>query len=272
MAKIKKQYSFTNNRQIWRLIPADNNKLIIEERNKDNKEVFFNCLEILNGKILFRNFQLEDKFWVGIETVYKDIIFFHNFLNPEMPIHTGITAFNINSKEIIWKVEEYNFLFIKNDKVYAYKNKFDGREFLVYDYKSGEIVEDLGNNSTIVNNLRKEGIDKNDYEDYLFPQTIESSPIYSFTEIINELRMDKIIKGDINYIEVNGLIFMNFHEFISEEKLMNIFRIVEIASKKVILEEIIDRETKLLIPESFFIIGNLVFLIKEKVKLIVYSF
>jgi hypothetical protein len=37
--KIKKEYRFNNNRQIWRLLPSGN-KLVIEERDINSKEVF----------------------------------------------------------------------------------------------------------------------------------------------------------------------------------------------------------------------------------------
>ena len=51
--KIKKKYSFKNKRQIWRLLPTTTDKLVIEDRDTQNKEVFFNCIDI---KFRQRNF------------------------------------------------------------------------------------------------------------------------------------------------------------------------------------------------------------------------
>ncbi len=272
MSKIKKKYSFTNNRQIWRLIPTDSNKMIIEDRDTNSKEVFFNCLEINNGEIIFKNFQLTDKFWVGIETVYKDIIFFHKFLKPGLPIHTGIIAFDISSKKIIWSIDNYNFLFIKDDKIYVYKSKFEGREFLALDYTTGDKLEDLGNDSPNINSLREDELNKKNFERYLFPKTIDSSSSFPFIDVVKELKTEKVVTGNIEYIDLNDLLLFNFHEVLNNGNLRNIFRIVKIESKKVILEEILDRETKFFVPESFFIKNELVFIIKEKTKLSVYSF
>ncbi len=95
MASIKKNYSFSNKREIWRLIPSQSGYLVIEERNMKSKEVFFNCLKLDDGKIYFKNFQLDEKFWIGIEAVSKNIIFFHKFRKPDMPGHKGIYAFDI---------------------------------------------------------------------------------------------------------------------------------------------------------------------------------
>lgn len=272
MAKIKKKYSFTNNRQIWRIIPTGTDKIIIEDRDINTKEVFFNCLDITKGKIIFENFQLEEKFWIGIETVYKNIIYFHKFVKPDMPFHKGIIAIDLTSQKISWKTDEYNFLFIKDDRIYTYKNKFDGKEYLLLNYKNGNEIESLGSNSEKLNNLREEIFNKNNFEGYLFPQQVDLSNSYSFDDILDELKTERVITGKIDYIEYENLLLISFHEVLSDGKLRNIFRTVEIDSKKIILEEILDRETKLFIPESFFVKDHLVFLIQEKVKLIVYSF
>jgi hypothetical protein len=272
MALLKKEYSFSNKRQIWRLIPTDTDKIIIEERDQNNKEVFFNCLKINNGKVLIKDLQLQDKFWIGIETVYKDIIYFHKFLTPEMPVHNGIIAFDIISQKVIWKKEEFNFLFIKDDKIYVYISKFEDKDFFTLDFKTGDQIEELGNDSKKINEIREEELKKNMFEDYRFPQPVNFSSSDTVKNIVAELKEERAISGEVSYVRLDHLLLFSFHETISNGNLRNIFNAVEISSKKVILEEILDRETKLFIPESFFVKNNLVFILKEKVKLIVYSF
>jgi len=44
--KLYSNYTFTNNRQIWRIIPGGEGKLVIEERDLATREVFFSCIEI----------------------------------------------------------------------------------------------------------------------------------------------------------------------------------------------------------------------------------
>jgi len=101
--KLKKNYRFDNKRQIWRIIPTDDGKLVIEERETENKLAYFHCLELESGKKILSNFQPEDKFWVGVEAVLGDIIFFHKFAKPDMPKHRGIFAFDLMNREFIWK-------------------------------------------------------------------------------------------------------------------------------------------------------------------------
>ena len=102
--KIKKKYSFTNKRQIFKVLPTDSGKIVIEERDIEKKQAYFNCLRIDSGKKIFKSLQLDEKFWIGIDTIHKDIIYFHKFVKPDLPQHNGIIAFDINSEKTIWEV------------------------------------------------------------------------------------------------------------------------------------------------------------------------
>ena len=110
--KLKKSYRFDNKRQIWRIIPTNNGKLIIEERETEKKLAYFHCLELDSGKKILSNFQLDDTFWVGVEAVQDNIIFFHKFAKPDMPKHRGIFAYDFMKKEFLWTNPELIFLFL----------------------------------------------------------------------------------------------------------------------------------------------------------------
>ena len=102
--KIKKKYSFKDKRQIWRLLITDTDLLIIETRSVESREVYFNCIDIHSGKKKFNNIQMEEKSWIGIEMIYKDIIFFHQYAKPDMPEHRRILAYDINQQKYCGKM------------------------------------------------------------------------------------------------------------------------------------------------------------------------
>ena len=110
--KIKKVYTYTNKRQIWRLLPTSKDKLIIEDRDTQSKEVFFNCVNIISGKKVFSNLQLDEKFWIGIEAISEGIIIFHKFAKPDMPGHSSIIAFDIDTQSILWQNDELTFFLL----------------------------------------------------------------------------------------------------------------------------------------------------------------
>ena len=45
--KLKKTFSFTDKNQIWRLLISETDKLLIETRDLEKKEVFFHCYDLL---------------------------------------------------------------------------------------------------------------------------------------------------------------------------------------------------------------------------------
>jgi len=252
--KLKKNYRFDNKRQIWRVIPTNEGKLIIEERDTENKQVYFHCLSLDSGKKIFSHFQLDDKFWVGIEAVQDDIIFFHKFAKPDMPKHRGIFAYDFAKKELVWQNPELIFLFILNHKLYAYKEKFEGRNYYSIDSVNGEILEDIGENYEFINNLRNESSMKENHDGYLFPETLETG---------------LTVESPAN--EKNQLLMMSFHEANSKGTMTNLFKAVDLSTGKYILEEVINKETSLFLTDSFFVKDNLLFLLFGKTRLEVFT-
>ena len=271
--KLKKKYRFDNNRQIWRIIPSNKGKLFIEELEPENKQAYFHCLSIDSGKKILSDFQLDDKFWVGIEDTNEDIVYFHKFAKPDMPKHRGIFAFDITSKEIIWQNPDLTFLFRLEDKIYTFKEKFEGRNYFSISSFTGEIIEDIGDNHEQINILRNLSLNKSENESYLFPEVFDAELNISDQAInfINSLRNDFVITGKVEFILKNNLLMMSFHEANSRGSMTNLFKAVDLSSGKYILEEVINKETSLFLTDSFFIKDNLLFLLFGKTRLVVYA-
>lgn len=271
--KLKKKYRFDNNRQIWRIIPSNKGKLFIEERELEKKQVYFHCLSAESGKKILSNFQLDDKFWVGIEDVNDDIIYFHKFAKPDMPKHRGIFAFDVLSKEFIWLNPELSFLFRLDDKIYSCREKFDGKNYYSVSSVSGEIIEDIGSNHEKINILRNESLSRNKDESYYFPEVFDPDMNNSglAKNFITSLRNNFVIAGRVEFILKEKLLMMSFHEANSKGTMTNLFKAVDLSSGKYILEELINKETSLFLTDSFFIKDNLLFLLFGKTRLVVYE-
>lgn len=271
---LQKEYSYTNNRQIWRLLPTKGGKIIIEERNIDSKEVYFSCLDISSGKQIFNAIQLEEKFWIGIETIYNDIIFFHSFLKPDMPGHKGITAFDIPSQKVIWQNPEYSFLFIFEEKIYCYQQNFEGKNYFAIDAATGILLEEFGNNPEKINSLKDEASRSQLFNDYIFPEVlnINEEGTKRIKEILNSLRNEIVLTGPVEYVLYSNFLLFTAHEVLQDGKMKNVFRVIDLNSGEILLEQPIFAQTDVFIPDSFFIKNNLLFLLIEKTGLVVYSF
>ena len=271
--KIKRKYTHDNKRPIWRILPTETGKLIVEEREKDDKQVYFNCLNIESGKKIFKNFQLEEKFWIGIEAVYNDVIYFHKFVKPDMPQHIGIIAMNLNEQKILWENFKSSFLFIWKEKVYCFQQMFEGRKYFSLDYESGELIEDFGEDAEKINEEKKELDGSNPFSDYLFPISYNSNidAPANLKEIFQKLRNDHTFSGNIEFVQKNNLLLFNFNIVNSEGNLSNKFKALDLSSGKYIFEETLIKETKTFVPDSFFVKDDLLFLLFGKNRLSVYS-
>ena len=271
--KLKKLYKHDNKKQIWRIIPTSNKKLVLEERDSKTKEVFFSCIEIESGKKIFTEFQLEEKNWIGIESIYNDIIFFHAYGKPDMPSHKSIIAFDILSQSILWQNDNYVFSFVYEDKVYCYQQRFESRVFFALDYLTGNILEDFGNDVTVINQL-KEKVDEDFWkQNYFFPENFNrNDPLdENYKKYLHQVLIEKVIKGELSYLKKNDLLMFNYHEVSKTNTLNNEFIAVDLIKNKILLKETLDKNLINLMPESFFIKDNFLFLIVDKIKLFVYQ-
>lgn len=271
MYKIKKLYNFSNKRQIWRLLPTENNLLIIEERDKEKKEVYFNCINIISGKEIFSNLQLEEKYWLGIETVYDNKIYFHKFTKPDMPGHKGIIALNIATQQVIWENPDLSFLFLRDNKVYCYTTLFEGRNFKVLNSETGEVEEELGSDTKKINEIREKVMESESFEGYKFAQPFDPAiePDPRINRIINDYKTDLVISGPVEFIKYYNILLFNFHEVLQNGKLRNNFKAVDIDSGKIIFDTILINESQAFVPDSFFVKNELIFMLVENVKLVV---
>jgi hypothetical protein len=271
--KITKKILFTNNFQIWRILISDSDLLIIESRDIDNKQVYFSCVDVLSNKIIFKDLQLEEKYWIGIETVYKDIIYFHKFAKPDMPGHKTIIAFDISSKNILWQTDDYNFLFALENKIYAFRQMFEGREFFTLDYLTGKLLEELGTDAARINRIKESLNEDEKYKNYLFPNIFRNETIQDkiIPKTILRIKRDSEVEGNIEYIIYNNLILFNFYKRNQQGSLENVFYAVNIDKDKILMNEKINSNANAYVPDSFFIKDNLLFLLKEKTQVVVYS-
>lgn len=269
--KITELYSYKSQNQIWRILISSSEKLLIETRNINSKEVFFNCFRVFNGQKIFGNLQLEEKFWIGIEAFYNDIILFHKFAKPDMPGHKEIIAFDINSQNVLWKNDKYTFQFVLNDLVYCYVQMFDSRKFFALDLKTGSEIENLDEDFNRINELKKRSEDEYPYNDYIFPLKFDGKSEISVRNIIEEKIKDIDIVGDVEYNVYGNLLLTSFHSKTSGESLMNQLHAIEIDSGKEIFSKVLNSSLNAFVPYSFFVYKNLLFTLREKNELIVYK-
>jgi hypothetical protein len=268
--KITKHFSFDSKKQIWRILISDSNKLILETRDMHSKEVYFQCFELSSGKKVFSDFQFEEKSWIGIEAIHDDIMYLHKYVKPDMPIHKGIIAFDVNAKKVLWKNENLSFLFAYEKKVYCFKQGFDERDFYILDSSTGNLLDELENDYHLIDSIREKSEAEKNRDDYLYPEIFIQEDEEE-KKIINNICQDFDTSGDIEFISNEGMVMFNVHKKKKNDVFDNCFFVVNKYSGKILFEEILNAGVSSLYTDSFFIYKNFLFLLKEKNEIKIFT-
>ena len=269
--KLRKIFTFSGKNQIWRMLISSSDKLVVETRNTEKKEVFFSCIDLVKGKKIFRDLQLEERFWIGIETIYNDTIFFHKFAKPNMPEHKNIIAYDIKQEKIIWQNEELSFLSLFDGKIYAFKKKFEGRELFALDYFSGSLIDELGSDPIKISHILKSAQLNEDFSDYRYPELYNSNDDNQISSLVENEIVGKDILDNIEILIYDGIVFFNYYLKNKNNLLDNVFSVYNIDKKKKVFSETINRNLNSFSPDSFFCYKNYLLLLKNKTEIVTYK-
>lgn len=271
--KLKKIISYSNKKQIWRLLISDTNKLLVEERDTEKKEAYFNLIDIASGKTLWKGFQLDEKFWIGVEAIYKEVIVFHKYGKPDMPSHKEIMVYNLADHSFIWKTDEYEFLFIHDDKIFCRIKGFEKHKFVTLDYLTGNLIDDFGDDFIKVNEFKYSSDTEDKFAGYLYAEdlTITDGLTDKSKEIINSRIANFEVAGKTEVLKTDGLLMFNFHHNNKTNTLTNRFYAYDEIKEKEIMDEVLMSSTNAVVPDSFFVKDNFLFILKEKTSLLIYN-
>lgn len=265
-----KHIEYKPNKQIWRILVTDDENVVIEKRDTSDKQVYFDCFSLDSNKQLFSNLQLDEKFWIGIEKIYKGVIYFHLFAKPDMPGHKEIIAYDIASDKILWRNEDYSYLFLYNDRVYVFKQLFEGRHFYTLDYKTGELVDDLNSDTDKVNSDYDKSRQEEDYSAYTFPEKIDSKDDKT-RSILADLKSTLAIVGDVEYNIYKQVLMLSYHTKQDDGNMTNHFLAIDMETGKEVLNKVLYTDTDSFMTDSFFVYRDFLFLLKGKDEIVIYN-
>lgn len=269
--KLLKLYSYSNNKQIWRIIPTTSDKIAIEERTPD-KQVFFSCFHLNDGRKIFSDYQLDEKYWIGIEAIHNDIIYFHKYEKPDMPTHRGIIALDIPSQRELWRNEDYYFSFISDEKIFCKRQFFESSEYFSVNLLSGESDDNLLIEKDDIEEKKLLTENELNYDSYKFPQkwfANESDSLINDKKL-NELLNSEPVAGNIEFITVNENLLISYNVLEKGNLFTNNFKMINLTTGEINYETTLADYSKTMLLDSFFIKDNYLFLLKGKNSLDVF--
>ncbi|TAK55614.1 MAG: DUF4905 domain-containing protein [Bacteroidetes bacterium] len=140
--KLHASWSYQTEGVIWRVLPSAS-VLIGEERNLDSKQVSFFCLDATTGTPLWEHLTFDEQWWISIEHVHNNVLFFHEFATPDLPDHKKIRAVQLDSGKTLWTNDEVQFAFAQGTSVYVTKTGFEDRHYFEADLLTGVITREI---------------------------------------------------------------------------------------------------------------------------------
>lgn len=252
--KLKPIWSFSTGNTLWRVMFSENGLIFGEDRNIENKSVTFFCLDAKNGKQLWLNDHLEERWWIGLDAVVKNRLYLHGFRKPDMPEHKNIITVDAQTGNLLWQNPDCTFLAIRSPFVFGYKDLFERRVYYRIDENSGSILEELDSlPEDIEPNLQYEKTD------FTFPQqfTVHDAQI-GFVEVEPE----GFKHGE--YIATEKYTILNVYTHEAQDALKNTLSIIDSTTKKKVYSDVLNESTPYPVPDSFFLDKNRLYYIKER--------
>lgn len=270
MSRIQKLFSFNQGRNIWRIILTDLNQIVIEERDIQNKEVFFSCINRITGEFYWKDKSfLNEKFWIGIEATKSRYLVLHQFEKPDMPNHKKIINVDLITGEILWVNDDLTYYDMDEDFIYGFAPKFEDKEFYQLSIEDGTIKNNLGNEEQSKPVLNS--ISEKDYSRYTFTEMMsESTSSNEVKELATKIIGENFYFNFCEYIDKGNILIFNYYDKIAPQSLINRLVIYDKSEEKPILIETLNSSTPAPLPDSFFMYDDDLYFVKDKIELVAY--
>ena len=276
--KIKPLWTFSQKGNLWRFFFAGSNIIIGETRDIESKIVYFFSLDVNTGKAFIKNFRFEkEDYWISIEGLNERLFFLHRFERPDLPHHKGIIALDNFSGEKLWENNEYLYLFCTNDSLYAYREKFEGKEIVELNINTGELMKTFEQEEhDKIYNLRDKTLEESTYEKYNYPKPFNIENIPDALNKIFNIELNKTdTAGKLEYISKDDYLIFNYYlnkaadmKSTDKKSYENRFCIYKTNGAEKIYKDTLNESSAYNVPDNFFIKDDNLYYLKEKKELI----
>jgi hypothetical protein len=262
---LKPEWEFRTAGIVWRLVPTSVGLLVGEERFIDRKTVRFFCLRQESGRSLWEKVTFGEQWWIGIEAVHDDVMLLHTFASPDLPEHRGITAVDLQRGQVLWSSSDQAFVALRGTSLYVTRTGSTGVEILELDLRTGSFIRELKGRERIppepANDVPS-GV--------MFPAALDLEKEHSaiVVQIRHSLPVQSTV-GSVEAVGVEGMIVFSYHEHADNNspeipRFNNLLRILDRRTGAAIFQERLDNEVAAIVPDSFFVQGDILFYVKDR--------
>lgn len=272
--RLKPEWTYTADGMLWRLFCARGGRLVGECRDQERKTATFFCLDERTGLPLWKDLQLEEGWWVGIEAVFGETLILHSYAKPDMPQHRGIRAFDVATGTPTWSNDESTFWFGVNDRLYGYRDLFEKRVAYEFDLTSGSVLRTFEESLQELNVLRAEASENQDHAGVVLPEPLDRETLSADVQSL----LDKALRGaapagNVDVVQSKDIVAFSYylaahHERNERPTFENHLCVFRIPGKVRLFSGVINENLAFPVPDTFFIRGSRLLFLKNQQSLV----
>lgn len=250
-------FSHTFNGTIWNtVISPDEEVLLLEVRDHQNRQVTFSALQYTDNTWLWHEVKLDEPWWVGLAAASQGVILFTIYLDTANPDKKGIVACALTDCKLLWWNNDFSMVAMEEECVRGVSSKYGFKE-LMLDLKTGKeltgIIQPQAEPPTV----------------WVKPvQYTEGTPYFETVKTFLEQKLNLSPVAALEYLEWEGFIFVSYYR--TEVDLVN-YLLVLSAEGNVVLHEKLDEHLKGIGLDTFFILSGCLIFVRNKRELVSYQ-
>jgi outer membrane protein assembly factor BamB len=254
---------------VWRVVPTGAGVFVGEDRNLQEKQVSFFCVNQMTGEVLWKGISFDERWWIGIEAVHSDRVFLHGFSKPDMPDHKKILALELLTGRTAWSNEDMRFILAVEESVFASKDTINGRMIFELNLRTGSMLHSLGDHPEVLNAAKSRlQVMANDGAEFPFPlgeSLLMNEPKIAL--VYKHCRRDDVV-GSIEVVDKDNFLFFGYHEKGNMGgRLRHTLKIIDQNNGDLLFAETLNQSLQNAVPDSFFLQGNMIYFVKERSSL-----
>ncbi len=240
---------------VWNTVADPDRKvMVIEVRDSSVKQVSFFAIDYERNVFLWSDQKLEESWWVNATAVYDGVILFTVYLDTNNPDKKGVVAYSLENFRLLWWHNDFSISEV-GTIITGFTSKLGLKEQYL-DLKTGTVLQ--GN---LTGEIKLSKVEK----PVLYTEGME------YFETVKRFLVDRLNFSPLTaleYLETESHILISV--YIEENGLAN-YLIVMNRGGAVQLKEILDHPVQGIGLDTFFVVDNFLFFLKNKVELVSYT-
>jgi len=267
--QLKVEWTYTAHGSIWRILVSKAGRIVGECRSQDKKTTSFFCVDGSTGAPVWQDLRLQESWWIGIEAVHDNVLILHGFAEPDLPVHRGLMAFDVETGAERWRNDELTYWFGHRGQVYAHRDLFEKRIGYALNLDTGVVEQTYEESLEPLHNLRKQASGEPDVEGLRFPELTNLGSLEaSLGALIEREIRGKKIAGGTEVIVEDGFLLLSYHSVRPDSTIEtplydNHFVIFDLEKRRSLFTGILVQNARAPVPDSFFVKSPFVYFVKD---------